>query len=428
MSDLKEVSIVKNIETTGVVTTGKRWLCGKEDRPQSVKDYFLMYPECTTDPKRKSYGSITEPVPPFSPGGGLIPVLLKMDNGDLACLMRTGAPHIGTGSEVSISFSKDRGVTWSPYQLVARGVPNDDLDYRDHSLGQAEDGTLVVVYGILFGLTEVSRQDDRDPRARREEHIEVVRSVDGTTWSKPTFIPMPRPGVFVRPHGQMVRLLDGTLVFMARGHQSDEIHEEDSSADERVNFLYRSLDNGITWEEPTEIRSGWSETGFLPLTEDHWVAYVRHNHQPNQIAYSNDSGRTWPRWEPGSLISEAEPPSHLDGLSNIGHWRMVNGRPQKPSPGSVTRLSNGLILITYGYRAYPFGVRAIVSHNGGKDFDLGTEYILSDTAFSWDCGYPSTVCYDDGLVVTVAYTLMDIEHEEWGTSCVAYRYSEELFE
>lgn len=423
----REVSLVDRIETAPVVITGRRWLCGREEVAQSVEDYFLMYPECRSDPRRASYGSVTDPVPPFSRGGGLIPVLLKMDDGRLACLTRTGAPHIGTGSEISISFSSDRGVSWSDYRLVARGEPDDDLDYRDHSLGQAADGALVAVYGILFGGVETSREDDSDPRARREKHMEVVRSTDGgATWSEPRPIDMPRPGVFVRPHGQMVRLADGTLVFMARGHQSEEIHEADPSAHERVNFLYRSQDGGRTWERPTEIRSGFSETGFLPLTGDRWVAYVRHNDEPNRIAYSGDGGRTWTRWEPGSL-SAGTPPARLRSLRGVGHWRMVNGKPQKPSPGSVVRLANGMVLITYGYRAYPFGVRAIVSRDGGERFDLQNEYVIADSAFSWDCGYPSTVCYDDGLVVTAAYSLLDLDHENWGTCCLAYRYSQDLF-
>ena len=367
---------------------------------------------------------MTDPVPPFSRGGGLIPVLLLMDNGDLACLMRTGAPHIGTGSEVSIAFSRDRGVSWSDYRVVARGAADDNLDYRDHSIGQAADGALVVVYGLLFGEQERSREDDPDPRAGRMTHIEVVRSADGgRTWSQPGLIDMPGPGIYVRPHGQMRRLADGTLVFMARGHLSDETYERDAGAPGRVNYLYRSADGGRTWQPPSPIRRGWSETGFLPLDGEHWVAYVRHNEQPNQIAHSYDGGLGWTRWEPAST---AVPGTEPEAIPHMGNWRMVNGRPQKPSPGSIARLPNGLVPITYGYRAYPFGVRAIVSRDGGESFETDHEYVLSDLAFSWDCGYPSTVCYDDGLVVTTAYSLMDLNHEEWGTCCLAYRYSQDL--
>ena len=106
---------------------------------------------------------------------------------------------------------------------------------------------------------------------------------------------------------------------------------------------------------------------------------------------------------------------------------MVNGHLQKPSPGSVAPLSNGKVIITYGYRAYPFGVRAIVSHDGGNTFDIEREYILSDTGYCWDCGYPSTICYEDGTIVTVAYSIMDMEHPDWGTCCMAYLYHQDLF-
>ena len=32
-----------------------------------------------------------------------------------------------------------------------------------------------------------------------------------------------------------------------------------------------------------------------------------------------------------------------------------------------------------------------------------------------------------GTVVTAAYSLMDIAHKEWGTCCIAYIYSQDIF-
>ena len=86
------------------------------------------------------------------------------------------------------------------------------------------------------------------------------------------------------------------------------------------------------------------------------------------------------------------------------------------------------MLITYGYRAYPFGIRAVVSRDGGASFEAACEYVLSDSAWCHDCGYPSTVCFDDGTIITVDYSLLDLEHPEWGTCAIAYRYDQELFE
>ncbi len=68
-----------------------------------------------------------------------------------------------------------------------------------------------------------------------------------------------------------------------------------------------------------------------------------------------------------------------------------------------------------------------MSRDGGKSFDFTREYIIADTHHTHDCGYPSTVAFPDGMVVTVAYTLADIEHPEWGTAAIAYRYDQSLF-
>ena len=66
MTELRAASLVDRIEATPVVATGRRWLCGREDHPAHVESYFTMYPECRDDPERASYGSVTDPVPPFS--------------------------------------------------------------------------------------------------------------------------------------------------------------------------------------------------------------------------------------------------------------------------------------------------------------------------------------------------------------------------
>lgn len=92
-----------------------------------------------------------------------------------------------------------------------------------------------------------------------------------------------------------------------------------------------------------------------------WWQRALYNHRPNRIAYSYDGGFTWNRWEESTAGGVSE-------RQHSGNWRLVNGRRNKASPGSVAVLPDGKVLITYGYRAYPFGVRAILSHDGGETF------------------------------------------------------------
>ena len=415
---VQEMPLMQHIEAYPVVTSDRRWPCNREDRERDT--YFEMFPECRDDPRHNDYGSVTEQPSEGERGGGFFPVLLLLDDGQLCCATRTGATHgANDRSQISLSFSEDRGKTWSDYQIAVQSRPEKGLDYRNPSLGQSNDGHLVLVYGSIAG---------KNATGPGESHrlMAVIRSDDGgRSWSDPAQIDLP-PGAWLNPHGQMRRLSDGTLIFNARGGWMPEVYKRNPELPERISYLYRSSDGGQTWQTGDGIGDGASETGFLPLDENHWVGYVRHNDRPNRIAHSYDGGFTWDRWEE-STVGEVVEKSSAD-IQHAGSWRIVNGRCNKPSPGNVTALPNGKVLITFGHRAYPFGVRAIISHDGGETFDIAREYILSDTGYCTDCGYPSTVCFGDGLIVTVAYSIMDIDYPEWGTCCMAYCYHQEVFE
>ncbi len=405
----QEISLTSRVETYPVVTTGKRWLHIREREEGGPENYFRMFPECRDDPRRNDFGSVKDFPAPFAKGGGFFPVLTLMNDGRLCCAVRTGAPHAGSGSEISVSFSEDRGKSWSDYRVVVRGDPGQKLDPRNPALAQSEDGHLVLVYGTLVGFDAHAKRAEPPETVSYLEWMDVIRSSDGgKTWSEPRRVYSPE-GTLLHPHGQMRKLADGTLVFNARGFYNLNEREKNPDLPERISYLYRSGDGGLTWEQPTLIGPGASETGFLALDQDHWVGYVRHNDRPNSVAHSFDGGKTWDKW------------------SESGDWRALNSRVRRPAPGSVALLPDGKVLITYGYRAYPFGVRAIVSHDGGNTFDTEHEYILSDTGYCSDCGYPSTICYGDGSIVTVDYSVMDIDHPEWGTCCMAFLYHQDLF-
>ncbi len=373
----EEVHVESRVDMRPVVVTGERWHARSEGHPNP---------------------------PPFSHGGGFFPVLLCMDDGRLACAMRTGAPHVGCGGEISLSFSDDGGRSWSEYSPVVRGDLEGSVDRRNHSIGQAGNGDLVLVYGLFT---------DYDWRGQRVGDdgflwMESVRSSDGgETWTEPRRIDC-LPRLCPSPYGQMRRLSDNTLVFNARGYYSRSEYRRNPRLPKRMSYLYGSNDDGNTWTKRTLIRRGKTEMGFLPLESGHWVGYVRHNRAPSMIAHSYDGGRRWTRWD-----------------EVVGADRRTKS---ERIPGSIAKLANGMVLLTYGYRAEPFGIRALVSRDGGESFDLGREYVIASTYLHRDCGYPSTVCLEDGTVVTASYALEDRSHPDWGTCCVANRYHQSLFE
>jgi hypothetical protein len=414
VTDMPHTSLTPLIETIPVVTSDRRWPCNREDK--GPEHYFAMFPECRDDPFRNNFGQVTSLPSSTARGGGLFPVLLLLNNGRLCCSTRTGSAHSAdASSEISLSFSDDRGRTWSDYQIAVKSRPEDNLDYRNQSLGQSSDGHLVLTYGTIGG-----REDTDTGGSNR--NMESIRSADGgQTWSEPIPIELPTD-TWLNPHGQMRRLSNGTLAFNARGGYLPDVLRHNPNLPGRVSYMYRSTDDGQSWRTEDGIGYDASETGFDLLDDGRWIGYVRYNDRPNQIARSNDGGLSWDRWEESTAAGYVTSDRTYE---HAGSWRLVNGQLNKPSPGSVTVLPNGKVLVTYGHRAYPFGVRAIVSHDGGDTFDVDNEFILSDTAYCWDCGYPSTVCFDNGEIVTTSYTVMDIEHPEWGTCCMAYRYHQD---
>ena len=69
------------------------------------------------------------------------------------------------------------------------------------------------------------------------------------------------------------------------------------------------------------------------------------------------------------------------------------------NPPTLTKLQDGRLCLTYGYRAQPFGIRARLSSDEGMTWDQ--EIILRDDGGSHDLGYPRTVQRPDGTIVTV---------------------------
>ena len=63
--------------------------------------------------------------------------------------------------------------------------------------------------------------------------------------------------------------------------------------------------------------------------------------------------------------------------------------------------SSGALVSVYGYRKKPFGIKAMISYDGGENWD--TDYVLYDGASSLDLGYPASVERRDGTILTVFY-------------------------
>jgi len=93
-----------------------------------------------------------------------------------------------------------------------------------------------------------------------------------------------------------------------------------------------------------------------------------------EVYYSDDHGRTW------------------DFLSRVNDFG---------APGSLVVKKDGRLVMVYGYRLLPAGIRAKVSEDGGRSW--GPELIVRDDGGSWDLGYPNAWELDDGRIGAVYY-------------------------
>jgi hypothetical protein len=93
-----------------------------------------------------------------------------------------------------------------------------------------------------------------------------------------------------------------------------------------------------------------------------------------EVYASDDGGRTW---------------GFLSRVNDFG------------SPGSLVCLPDGRLVMVYGYRLMPSGIRATVSEDEGKTW--GPELIVRDDGGSWDLGYPNAWVTDDGKIGVIYY-------------------------
>lgn len=314
---------------------------------------------------------------------GYFPVLARLGEREVVAVMRGGAGHIGLEGRLELVRSRDGGLTWGagpasrgparPPTIIARS----ERDDRNPAVGVAADGTLVVAYHHQGSYDEQGRYD----RKLGIMDTLVIRSADsGETWEPPRqlgFAPLNGRS----PYGQMLNLPDGTLAMCIYGMPMDDDRPWD--VPQYATYLLRSRDNGATWGDPTLTAEGFNETAYLLFPDGEMLAALRSpDAAPNlHVSRSHDGGRTW-----SAPIAATEPGEH---------------------PANLTLLSNGWVLMTYGRRREPFGVQGMVSRDRGETWERARKLIFNDDRPGSDCGYPSTVRFSDGTLLTAYYSAGD---------------------
>ncbi len=294
--------------------------------------------------------------------------------------------HTDPNSYLVSVRSKDGGRTWSqePELIFAHpfGGSQDPcmLQLRDNSILCSSYGWALLQANVAAKLTNTLRHD-----AFCFLGGYMVRSKDGGhSWEGP-IIPPPTPGiasldVFGKPtpsynRGAMCEGREGKLYWVVAANT--EIAPRKSET-----HLMISSDKGTTWNYSCPVAKDnavlFNETSLYQTPKGDLVAFMRTANFDDHtvIARSIDGGKSFLPW--------------IDaGFQGHPHYAL--------------RLPDNRVLLVYGYRHEPFGIRARVLDPECANAKTAEEIILRTDGGGSDIGYPWATMISKDRILVVYY-------------------------
>jgi hypothetical protein len=307
---------------------------------------------------------------------------------DRKALGEKGNNHVDPNSYLVAMRSRDGGASWSPSPEPLFAHPLGGS--QDPCLLQLTDGDLICLsYLWTFvrpdGIPNLKPPVFQNYPGSFFSGGYFVRSSDGGASWKGPFSPLAIPQEkFIGPHGDplpaynrgaAIQGRDGRLFWaVAANHQ---VSPRRTSV-----HLLTSGDRGQTWAYSAPIaedaKASFNETSMYETPKGDLIAFLRSEDLGDQacIARSTDGGKTFQPWQP---------------MGFKGH------------PLHALRLPDNRVLLTYGYRHKPYGIRARVLNAECTDFATAPEMVLRDDGGTTDLGYPWSAMIDDNRVIVVYY-------------------------
>ncbi len=156
-------------------------------------------------------------------------------------------------------------------------------------------------------------------------------------------------------------------------------------------MLYESTDDGQSWQY---LSTPAPDKGFAIFEEPCICEYA-----PGKLSMLI---RTLKGWD-GEKITRAQLYSTVseDGGRT---WSTPVDTGIHGEPAAMTALPGGKVLVVYGYRKEPQGVRARICSGTLDDLCAAQEFIIRDDGKQVDCGYPWIAPMGDGIY-SIAYYL-----------------------
>jgi hypothetical protein len=324
------------------------------------------------------------------PGGEVLVAFRRAP--DRKAFNEKGTSHVDPNSYLVLVSSPDNGETWTTAPELIYAHPFGGS--QDPCLLQLRDGRLLCAsYGWAYvrpdGLPELKAPNSQNSNGFVFLGGYYVMSDDGgRNWKGPYYPPRIEHEVRFNAlgdplpaynRGALYEGRDGRIFWVVAACNSSE-HSRTS------NYLLISDDKGLTFHYSCPVavdeKVTFNEASVYETPRGDLVAFLRTAGYDDHacIARSNDGGKSFQAWE---------------DMGFQGH------------PMHALRLKDDRVLLTYGYRHKPYGIRARILNSECTDFKTAPEIILRDDGGSTDIGYTWSVDLDDKHALVVYYFNID---------------------
>jgi hypothetical protein len=331
--------------------------------------------------------------------------VMRTADGALMCSFKCGPTKLGPADRIIIMRSEDDGRTWrrwfNGFDTTFDGTPG---SFTAAYLTEPQPGRLIV------NLHWVDRTHPDRPLSNPETSgvlpmkcLLAESTNGGVTWSGPRHVSFaPHPGT--NPTGPILALRDGALLLPYESWK-----EWDDVDGKQAAYARISRDGGATWDGPLTMATDpddrlcyWdNHLAVDPDTGELIAMFWTHDRSagvdvPIHIAYGSADGRTWTKPQPTNIAGQVVEPVPLGG---------------------------DRLMCVYVHRHDPPSIRAVVSEDRGRTWDMDRELLLYDAAGAtqagmtaarseaeywqdmvrWTFGHPKATRLPDGSVMVVHY-------------------------